>query len=65
MGPYELLAPLGKGAMGEVWRARDLRLDRLVAVKLLARDRVGDPTHRKRLLREARAAARHAPIAWR
>ena len=57
IGPYTLLALLGQGAMGEVWRARDERLDREVAVKLLTRERVGDPAHRARLLREARAAA--------
>lgn len=57
IGPYRLLAPIGKGAMGEVWRARDERLDRLVAVKLLPADLAGDPERRARMLREARAAA--------
>jgi serine/threonine protein kinase len=57
IGPYRLLARLGKGAMGDVWRARDERLDRYVAIKLLPPDVAGDPERRARMLREARAAA--------
>ncbi|MCB9559564.1 MAG: protein kinase [Kofleriaceae bacterium] len=57
IGPYRLLSQLGAGAMGEVWRARDERLDRYVAIKLLPRDQHGDPERRARMLREARAAA--------
>ncbi|HUQ08580.1 MAG TPA: serine/threonine-protein kinase [Kofleriaceae bacterium] len=57
IGPYRLIEPIGRGAMGEVWRARDERLDRLVAVKLLPPDVAGDPERRARMLREARAAA--------
>jgi tetratricopeptide (TPR) repeat protein len=57
VGPYRLVSQLGKGAMGEVWRARDERLDRYVAVKVLPADAVGDLERRARMLREARAAA--------
>lgn len=59
---YELGAPLGRGAMGEVWRGYDRQLDRRVAVKLIRRDRLPDEADydkfRKRFLREARLAAK-------
>ena len=57
LGPYEIVAPLGAGGMGEVYRARDTRLDRTVAVKVLhARvSEAGD--HRARFEREARAVS--------
>ncbi len=57
VGPYRLVSQLGKGAMGEVWRARDERLDRYVALKVLPADSAGDVERRARMLREARAAA--------
>src|SRR6202022_4689336 len=54
LGPYEILAPLGAGGMGEVYCARDVRLDRTVAVKVLARGAAGQPGARERFEREAR-----------
>jgi hypothetical protein len=57
IGPYEILAPLGSGGMGEVYRARDIRLDRVVAIKVLSAQLVGDPAFRERFEREARSAA--------
>jgi len=58
LGPYEVVSRLGAGGMGEVYRARDRRLDREVAVKVLPAVAVADETARLRLLREARMAAR-------
>jgi serine/threonine protein kinase len=55
LGPYEILAPLGAGGMGEVYRARDTRLDRTVAIKILPAEFSADPERRQRLSREARA----------
>jgi serine/threonine protein kinase len=57
LGPYEIAAAIGAGGMGEVYRARDTRLDRCVAIKGLARHLAGDPVARERLRREALAAA--------
>ncbi|GAA2723059.1 serine/threonine-protein kinase [Actinocorallia aurantiaca] len=63
-GRYRLDARLGRGGMGEVWRATDLRLGRSVAVKLLPLDQVDDPQAMRRFEREATAAAalRHRGI---
>ena len=57
LGPYELLAPLGAGGMGEVWRARDTRLAREVAIKVLPERLSSDPERLKRFEKEARAAS--------
>jgi serine/threonine protein kinase len=57
-GRYEIGRHLGQGGMGSVYQARDLRLDRDVAVKLLKRDLTGHPTARARMEREAKALAR-------
>jgi len=55
LGPYEIIAPLGAGGMGEVYRARDNRLDRTVAIKILPAHLAGDAEAIGRLDREARA----------
>ncbi len=54
LGPYEVVAPLGSGGMGEVYRAKDTRLDRTVAIKLLPPRVAHDPERRARFEREAK-----------
>jgi len=56
LGPYEILAPLGAGGMGEVYRARDPRLDREVAIKVLSEEVATDPDRLHRFEKEAKAA---------
>src|SRR5574341_1337772 len=56
IGPYEVLGPLGAGGMGEVYRARDPRLGREVAIKILPSDVSLDPDRLQRFEQEARAA---------
>ena len=58
LGPYEIQAAIGAGGMGEVYRARDPRLERTVALKVLPGDFANDPERRERFEREARAASR-------
>ncbi len=55
LGPYEILVPIGAGGMGEVYRAKDTRLDRTVAIKVLPSHLSSDATLRQRFEREARA----------
>jgi dipeptidyl aminopeptidase/acylaminoacyl peptidase len=56
VGPYEILAPIGAGGMGEVYRARDPRIGREVAVKVLPEATSGEPERQHRFEKEARAA---------
>src|ERR1044072_116740 len=62
---YELLEPIGQGGMGVVFKARNRRLDTIVALKVLPQELASDPEYRARFLREARAEASlsHASIA--
>jgi Tol biopolymer transport system component/serine/threonine protein kinase len=57
LGPYEVIAPLGAGGMGEVYRARDSRLGREVAIKVLPAKCLADEDRRRRFVQEARAAS--------
>ena len=57
LGPYEILAPLGAGGMGEVYRARDTRLGRDVALKVVHDVFAGDPERMARFGREAQLLA--------
>src|SRR3977135_766358 len=57
LGPYEVLSPIGAGGMGEVYKARDTRLDRTVAIKVLPEHIAKREDLRERFEREARAVA--------
>ena len=54
LGPFEIVGPLGIGGMGEVYRARDTRLGRDVAIKILPKEMSADPARRQRFEREAK-----------
>ena len=54
LGPYEIVCPLGAGGMGEVYRARDTRLERTVAIKILPAQFSSDPLRKQRFEREAK-----------
>jgi serine/threonine protein kinase len=60
LGPCEILEPLGAGGMGEVYRARDTRLDRTVALKVLPGHPTAGPSLQRRLEREADEATGQA-----
>ena len=64
LGPYEIVSPLGAGGMGEVYKAKDTRLDRTVAIKVLPAHLSSDPELKQRMEREAKAisALQHANI---
>jgi serine/threonine protein kinase len=57
LGPYEIQAAIGAGGMGEVYKARDTRLDRTVAIKVLPAELSSDPERRARFEREAKTIA--------
>src|ERR1700737_568635 len=57
LGPYEILAPIGKGGMGEVWKAHDTKLSRDIALKILPAAFASDPDRMARFEREARVLA--------
>src|SRR6266571_4750970 len=57
LGHYEVVAKLGQGGMGVVWKARDIRLDRFVALKFLPAAKMSDPERKRRFVQEARAAS--------
>jgi len=60
LGPYEIQAAIGAGGMGEVYKARDTRLDRTVAIKVLPAEVAADPDRRARFAREAKAVSQLA-----
>ena len=64
LGPYEILAPIGAGGMGEVYKARDTRLERTVAIKILREPLAGNAERRERFEREAKALSQlnHAHV---
>jgi Tol biopolymer transport system component len=57
LGPYEIVSSLGSGGMGEVYKARDPRLDRFVAIKILPADKLSDSERKRRFIQEARSAS--------
>ncbi|HEV2720963.1 MAG TPA: hypothetical protein VG323_13155, partial [Thermoanaerobaculia bacterium] len=64
LGPYEILAPLGAGGMGEVWRAHDSRLDRGVAIKVLPAELAQNAQLRARFARSAMPRSLRTARLW-
>jgi len=65
LGPYKILSPIGAGGMGEVHKARDTRLDRTVAVKVLPEHLAESPERKARFEREAKAISQlNHPHIW-
>jgi serine/threonine protein kinase len=64
LGSYEVLSLPSAGGMGEVYRARDTRLGRVVAIKALPAERMADENHRRRFVQEARAASALSNRRW-
>ena len=62
LGPYEIVSALGAGGMGEVWRARDTKLGREVAIKALPEAFAADPELKQRFERVSSAASKPGPI---
>src|SRR5262245_17486422 len=57
LGSYQILSLLGSGGMGEVYKARDSKLNRSVAIKVLPPNKIADPDRKRRFMQEARAAS--------
>ena len=57
LGHYRIESKLGEGGMGVVWKARDMHLDRFVALKVLPSEKLGDPDRQRRFVQEAKAAS--------
>jgi len=65
LGPYEIVAPIGAGGMGEVYKAQDTRLDRTVAIKVLPEHLAENPELKARFEREAKAISQlNHPHIW-
>jgi serine/threonine protein kinase len=57
LGHYKIIEEIGSGGMGEVYKARDLHLDRFVGLKILPAEKVADPDRKRRFVQEAKAAS--------
>ncbi len=65
LGPYEILSPIGAGGMGEVYKARDTRLERIVAIKVLPEHVASDPDLKQRFAkRGAGVSKRHTDLVY-